>query len=67
MKKYHDQNIEERDFLVGVFVLLFNSRLLVSGKTQVQMKWSILDHSSFPHGAVGLENKKGVSFKVNGQ
>ena len=27
MKKYHDQNNEKRNFLVGDLVLLFNSRL----------------------------------------
>ena len=33
MKKYHDQKIEMRDFLVGDLVLLFNSRLcLFQGK-----------------------------------
>ena len=27
MKKYHDQKIEKRNFLVGYLVFLFNSRL----------------------------------------
>ena len=29
MKKYHDQKIEKRDFVVGNLVLLFDSRLLL--------------------------------------
>ena len=28
MKKYHDQKIEKREFMVGDLLLLFNSRLL---------------------------------------
>ena len=33
MKKYHDNKIEKREFMVGDLVLLFNSRLhLFSGK-----------------------------------
>ena len=39
MKKYHDQKIEKRDFMVGESVLLFNSRLhFFPGK--LKSKWT---------------------------
>ena len=68
MKKYHDQKIEKRDFMVGDLVFLFNSRLrLFPGK--LKSKWTdpYLITQLFPHGVVELENKEGVRFKVNGQ
>ena len=38
MKKYHDNKIEKREFMVGNLVLLFNSRLrLFPGK--LKSKW----------------------------
>ena len=49
-------------------VLLFNSRLrLFSGK--LKSKWTVpyLVTQLFPHGAVELETKEGVRFKVNEQ
>ena len=68
MKKYHDQKIEKRDFLVRDLVLLFNSRLrLFPGKLKSKWAGPFLITQLFPHGAVELENKKGVRFKVNGQ
>ena len=41
--------------------------MLVSGQAQVQMDWPLLDTKLFPHGAVELETKESVRFKVNGQ
>ena len=39
MKKFHDQKIEKRDFVIGDLVVLFNSRLrLFSGK--LKSKWT---------------------------
>ena len=68
MKKYHDQKIEKRDFMVGDLVLLFNSRLrLLSGKLKSKWTGPYMITQLFPHGAVELENKEGVSFKVNEQ
>ena len=67
MKKYHDQKIEKRDFMVGDLVLLFNSRLrLFPGK--IKSKWTgpYLITQLFPHGVVELEKKEGVRIKVNG-
>ena len=50
MKKYDDRKIEKRKLAVRDLVLLFNSMLcLFSGKTQVQMDWSILDHLKCSH------------------
>ena len=68
MKKYHEQKIEKCNFLVGYLVLLFNSRLCLFPGT-LKSKWTdpYLIIQLFPHGAVELENKKGVRFKLNGQ
>ena len=54
--------------MVGDLVLLYNSRLrLFSG--QLKSKWTgpYLIIQLFPHGAVELETKEGVRFKVNEQ
>ena len=68
MKKYHDKNIEKCDFLVGDLVLLFNCRLrLFLGKLKSKWTGPYLITQLFPHGAIELENKEGVRFKVNGQ
>ena len=68
MKKYHDQKIEKRDFMVGDLVLLFNSRLhLFLGKLKSKWNGPYLVTQLFSHGAVELETKEGVWFKVNGQ
>ena len=68
MKKYHDNKIEKREFMVGDLVLLFNSRLrLFPGKLKSKWTGPYLVTKLFPHGAVELETKEGVRFKVNGQ
>ena len=68
MKKYHDQKIEKWEFMVGDLVLLFNSRLrLFTGKLKSKWTGPYLVTQLFPHGAVELEIKEGVWFKVNGQ
>ena len=66
--KYHDQDIEKRNFMVGDQVLFFNSRLRLFPE-EVKSKWNgpYLITQLFSHGAVQLENKKGVRFKVNGK
>ena len=54
--------------MVGDLVLLFNSRLsLFPGK--LKSKWIVpyLVTKLFTHGAVELETKEGVRFKVNRQ
>ena len=66
MKKYHDQKIEKREFMVGDLVLLFNSRLrLFPGKLKSKWTGPCLVTQLFPHGAVELETKEGVRLKVN--
>ncbi|KAK4713526.1 hypothetical protein R3W88_019433 [Solanum pinnatisectum] len=68
MKKYHDQKIDKREFVVGDLVLLFNSRLrLFPGKLKSKWTGPFRVTQVFPHGAVELENKEGTRFKVNGQ
>ena len=68
MKKYPYNKIEKREFMVGDLVLLFNSRLrLFPGKLKSKWIGPYLVTQLFPHGAVELETKEGVRFKVNGQ
>ena len=68
MKKYHDNKIEKRYFMVGDLVLLFNSILrLFLGKLKSKWTGPYTVTQLFPHGAVELETKEGVRFKVNGQ
>ena len=68
MKKYHDQKIDNRDFMVGDLVLLFNSRLrLFSGKIKPKWTGPYLITQLFPHGEIEFEKKEGVRFKVNRQ
>ena len=66
MKKYHDQKIKKRDFVVGDLVLLFNSRLrLFPGILKSKLTGLFLITQVFLHGGVKLEIKEGVRFKVN--
>ena len=68
MKKYDDQKIEKREFMVRDFVLLFNSRLrLFLSKRKSKWTSSYLVTQLFPHGPFELETKEGVRFMVNGQ
>ena len=68
MKKYHDLKIEKREFMVGELVLLNNSRLrLFLGKLKSKWTGPYMIIQLFHHGAVELETKDGVRFKVNGE
>ena len=68
MKRYHDQRIEKREFVVGDLVLLFNSRLrLFPGKLKSKWTGPFFLTKVFSHGAVELEKKDGTRFMVNGQ
>ena len=68
MKKNHHQNIEKHDFFVWDLVILFNCRLrLFLGKLKSKWIAPYLITQLFPHGAVELENKECVRFKVNRQ
>ena len=54
--------------MVGDLVLLYNSRLrLFLGKLKSKWTGPYLVTQLFPHGAVELETKEGVRFKVNGK
>ena len=68
MKKYHVQKIEKHDSMIGDLVHLFNSMLgFFTGKLKSKWTGPYLITQQFPHGAVELENKEDVQFKVNGQ
>ena len=68
MKKDYDLKSEKREFMVGDFVLLDNSRLRwLPGKLKSKWIGPYLITQLFSHGAVELETKEGVWFKVNGQ
>ncbi|GJX18446.1 reverse transcriptase domain-containing protein [Tanacetum coccineum] len=68
-KKWHDSRLYgDKDFKVDDKVLLYNSRLkMYPGK--LKSKWSgpNIVKMVYPHGAIEITNKNGVSFKVNGQ
>ncbi|XP_049347845.1 uncharacterized protein LOC125812383 [Solanum verrucosum] len=68
MKKWHDTLIVQREFNVGDWVLLYNSRLrLFPGK--LKSKWSgpFRVTRVFTNGAIEVEVKEGPPFKVNRQ
>ena len=68
MKKENEQKSAKQEFMVGDLVLLFNSRLcLFLGKLKSKWTGPYFNTLLFPHGAVKLENKEGVRFKVNRQ
>ncbi|KAK4721175.1 hypothetical protein R3W88_011408 [Solanum pinnatisectum] len=68
MKRYHDQRIEKREFVMGDLVLLFNSRLhLFPGKLKSKWTGPFLHTKVLFHGAVELKNSERTRFMVNGQ
>ncbi|GJV54017.1 reverse transcriptase domain-containing protein [Tanacetum coccineum] len=68
-KKWHDSRLRgDKDFKVGDKVLLYNSHLkMYPGK--LISKWSgpTTVKTVYPHGAIEITDRDGVSFKVNGQ
>ncbi|GJU07696.1 reverse transcriptase domain-containing protein [Tanacetum coccineum] len=68
-KKWHNSRLYgDKDLKVGDKVLLYNSRLKVyPGK--LKSKWSgpNIVKTVYPHGAIEIIDRDGVSFKVNGQ
>ncbi|GKB22766.1 reverse transcriptase domain-containing protein [Tanacetum coccineum] len=68
-KKWHASRLYgDKDFKVGDKVLLYNSRLkMYPGK--LKSKWSgpNIVKMVYPHGAIEITDRDGVSFKVNGQ
>jgi hypothetical protein len=67
-KRWHDKRIKKKNFTPGDKVLLFNSRVKLFGHEKLQSKWEgpfkVISTSS--HGAITLQNDKGMLFKVNG-
>ncbi|KAK4716687.1 hypothetical protein R3W88_015025 [Solanum pinnatisectum] len=68
MKKLHDAKILKREFKVGDWVLLYNSRLRLFPE-KLKSKWSgpFRVTRAFTNGAVEVEGQEGPAFKVNGQ
>ena len=66
MKKDNDLKSEKREFMVADLVLLDSCRLrLLPIKIKSQHTGPYLITEVFPHGAIELETKEGVRFKVN--
>lgn len=66
-KKWHDQHILLREFVVGQKVLLYNSRLrLFLGKLHSHWSSPFKVVKVFPHGAVEVHHETKGTFKVNG-
>ena len=66
MKKENEQKSEKQEFMVGDLVLLDRSGLpCLPGKIKSKRTGPYLITQAFPHGAVELETKKGVRFKMN--
>ncbi|GKA72500.1 reverse transcriptase domain-containing protein [Tanacetum coccineum] len=68
-KKWHDSRLHgDKDFKVGDQVLLYNSRLkMYPGKLKSKWSGSNIVKTVYPHGAIEITDRDGVSFKVNGQ
>lgn len=68
MKLCDDRKINKREFNVGYLVLFFKSKIkLYSEKLNSKWRGPHRVTRVFPYGALELENKKGLNFKVNGQ
>ncbi|XP_049375527.1 uncharacterized protein LOC125840604 [Solanum verrucosum] len=68
MKKWHDAKILKREFKVGDWVLLYNSRLKLFPR-KLKLKWSgpFRVTQVFPNGIIEVEGQEGHTFKVDGQ
>ena len=65
MKKENEKKSAQQEFIVGDLVLLDSSRLRwLPGKLKSKWTSPYLITQLFPHGAVELETKEGVQFKV---
>ncbi|XP_075497315.1 uncharacterized protein LOC142534262 [Primulina tabacum] len=66
-KRWHDQNIVHREFVVGQLVLLYNSRLkLMPGKLRSRWSGPYTITQVFPYGTVEITSEATGAFKVNG-
>ena len=68
-KRWHDKRIQKREFNVGDYVLLFNSRLrFFSGKLLSKWEGPYVIEDVYPSGAIKINNFEGINPKVvNGQ
>ncbi|XP_073025095.1 uncharacterized protein [Primulina eburnea] len=66
-KRWHDQNIVHREFVVGQQVLLYNSRVKLMPGT-LRSRWSgpYTITKVFPYGTVEITSEATGAFKVNG-
>ncbi|GJU15547.1 reverse transcriptase domain-containing protein [Tanacetum coccineum] len=68
-KKWHDSRFcGDKDFKVGDKVLLYNSHLkMYPGKLKSKWRGPNVVKMVYPHGAIEITDRDGLSFKVNGQ
>ena len=67
-KKWHDQKIMRKEFIVGDVVLLYNYRLKIfPGKLKSRWSGPYTIVAITPFGVVTLKTNYGDEFKVNGQ
>ena len=68
-KRWHDHQIQQKEFKEGDKVLLFNSRVKLFDKGKLHSKWegpfTVVNSST--HGAITIQDNDGNTFKVNGQ
>ena len=68
MKKENEQKSLKQEFMVGDLVLVDSSGVpCLPGRLKSKWTGPYLITQLFPHGAVELETKEGVRFKVNGE
>ena len=69
VKRWHDKRIQKREFNVGDYVLLYNSRLrFFSGKLLSKWEAPYVIEEVYHSGAIKINNAKGKNLKVvNGQ
>ena len=68
-KRWHDHQIQQKEFKEGDKVLLFYSRVKLFCKGKLHSKWEGLFTvvNSSTHGAITIHDNDGNTFKVNGQ
>ena len=69
VKRLHDKRIQKREFNVGDYVLLFNSRLIFfAGKLLSKWEGPYVIEEVYHSGAIKINNFEGTSSRVvNGQ
>src|SRR3989337_4398141 len=69
VKRWHDKRIQKREFKVGEYVLLYNSRFrFLAGKLLSKWEGPYVIEEVYRFGAIKINNAKGTNTKVvNGQ